>query len=179
MFGFEDGPCYPEGMVRWSKKSSNETMTRASIKVEADLSTTRFRLWIFRKSFFLRNYVGSRPFLFFLEGMHLKIRSIIFFSFNLSSKYRSRALLRKRFTFLARKCWDGSKFEKKLNSGQKWFEFCAISSFTSHIYFEVNIEKNELFEFWAIAKSDAYHKLARVIVSFCNFLSLLTIPPVI
>ena len=33
--------------------------------------------------------------------------------------------------FLVRKFWDDSKFEEKLNSWQKWFEFWAISTISS------------------------------------------------
>ena len=65
----------------------------------------------------------------------LKIRTI-HFSFYFSSNYWSHAFCRSGSLFLARKFWDGSKFEKKLNS---------ISS-------EKN-EKNEWFEFWAISKN--------------------------
>ena len=64
-------------------------------------------------------------------------------------------------TFLARNCWDGSKFESFLPRIQFLFEFWVISEFSNQKkardqYFEETIRENEWFEFWTISKSDAY-----------------------
>ena len=86
------------GIVRWLKKSSNETC----------LTWSHMHLIL----------------------KWLKIRTI-HFSLISSSKYWSHVFWPKWLTFLARKCWSGSKFEEKLNSRQKWFEFWATSTFSS------------------------------------------------
>ena len=51
------------------------------------------------------------------------------FSFSLISARNTDHVSNSRVSslFLARKSWESSKFEEKLNSRQKWFEFWALS----------------------------------------------------
>ena len=66
MFGFEDGPCYPEGMVRWLENSSQETMTRDSILYASDFEMAQNSNHSFFQKFLLEILVTC----FFTEKAH-------------------------------------------------------------------------------------------------------------